>query len=220
MKIPTGNKDRFVKVRPMFDCVLKRCRELVKERNLSIDEQIVPFTGHLNVKQYCKGKPNPWGIKIFMLCGASGVIYDFIIYQGSETEFCPRFKNKFGLGASVVLQLTEHIEENKHFLFFDNYFASYNLFEVLLQRKIFAASTIRVDRFSKPPFLNDKVLASTGKGATHEIRNDENTIALLKWYDSKSVHIASNFIASGNVDNVEHGGIKNQKNMIQLNVQK
>ncbi|XP_060862211.1 piggyBac transposable element-derived protein 3-like [Metopolophium dirhodum] len=203
MKIPTNNKDRFVKVRPMFDCVLKRCRELVKERNLSIDEQIVPFTGHLNVKQYCKGKPNPWGIKIFMLCGASGVIYDFIIYQGSETEFCPQFKNKFGLGASVVLQLTEHVEENKHFLFFDNYFASYNLFEILLQRKIFAASTIRVDRFSKPPFMNDKVLASIGKGATHEIRNDKNTIALLKWYDNKSVHMASNFIASGNVDHVE-----------------
>lgn len=69
LKIPPGNKnknfqfkptkDRFVKVRPMFDCVLKRCKELVKERNLSIDEQIVPFTGRLNVKQYCKGKPNP-----------------------------------------------------------------------------------------------------------------------------------------------------------------
>jgi len=71
----------------------------------------------------------------------SGVIYNFIIYQGSETEFFPQFKNKFGLGASVVLQLTEHVEENKHFLFFDNYFASYNLFEILLKRKIFAAST-------------------------------------------------------------------------------
>lgn len=67
MKIQTCNKYRFVKVRPTFDCVLKRCKELVKERNLSIDEQIVPFIGHLNVKQNCKGKPNTWGIKVFML---------------------------------------------------------------------------------------------------------------------------------------------------------
>lgn len=44
-KIHADNKDRFIKVRPMFDCVLKRCKELVKERNLSIDEQIVLFTG-------------------------------------------------------------------------------------------------------------------------------------------------------------------------------
>lgn len=193
-KMSTGNKDRFVKVRPMFDCVLKICKELVKERNLSIDEQIVPFTGRLNVKQYCKGQPNPWGIKIFMLCGASGLIYNFIIYQGADTEFYPQLKNKFGLGASVVLQLTEHVEKNKHFLFFDNYFATFNLFEILSKRKIFAASTIRVDRFSKPPLMNDKELASIQKGVTHEIRNNENTIALLKWYDSKSVHMASNFV--------------------------
>lgn len=86
----------------------------------------------------------------------------------------------------------------------------------MLKRKIFAASTIRVDRFSKPPFMTDNVLASIGKGTTHEIRNDENTIALLKWYDSKSVHVASNsmasnFIASGNVDNVERWDKKIKK---------
>lgn len=60
-----------------------------------------------------------------------------------------------------------------------------------------------MDRFSRPPFINDKLLASIGRGATHEIRNKENTIALLKWYDSKSVYIASNFIASGSVYYVE-----------------
>lgn len=111
-----------------------------------------------------------------MLCGANGLIHNFIIYQGTETEFFPRLKNKFGLGGTVILQLTEHVEENKHFLFFDNYFTTYNLFEILLKRKIFAASTIRVDRFSKFPLMNDKVLASLGKGATHEIRNYNITI--------------------------------------------
>ncbi|KAE9524126.1 hypothetical protein AGLY_015491 [Aphis glycines] len=81
----------------------------------------------------------------------------------------------------------------------------------LHKMKIFAASTILVDRFSKPPFMDDKVLASIGKGATHEIRNDKNTIALLKWYNSKSVHMASNFIASGNVDYVERWDKKSKK---------
>lgn len=70
----------------------------------------------MNVKQYCKGKPNPFSIKIFMLCGQNGMIYDFILYQGAETEFYPRIKNIFGLGGAVVLQLTENIKENKHFL--------------------------------------------------------------------------------------------------------
>jgi len=51
---------------------------------------------------------------------------------------------------------------------------------------------------------------SIEKGATHEIQNDENTIALVKWYDSKSVHMASNFIASGYVGYVERWDKKNK----------
>lgn len=106
----------------------------------------------------------------------------------------------------------EHVEENKHLLFFDNYFATYNLFETSLKWKIYAASTIQVDTFSKSPLINHKVLASLRKGATHEIRNYENTISLLKWYDNKSVHMASNCIAPGNVDCVERWDKKIKNN--------
>jgi len=31
----------------MFDCVRKRCQQLKVEQNISIDEQIVPFSGKL-----------------------------------------------------------------------------------------------------------------------------------------------------------------------------
>lgn len=47
------SNDKFKKVRPMFDCVRKRCPQLQVEQNISIDEQIVPFTVKLNMKQYC-----------------------------------------------------------------------------------------------------------------------------------------------------------------------
>lgn len=61
--------------------------QLEIESHLSIDEQMVPFKGSINIKQYVKGKPCPWGIKIFVLREVSGTAYDFIIYQGSTTEF-------------------------------------------------------------------------------------------------------------------------------------
>ncbi|CAG5043313.1 unnamed protein product [Parnassius apollo] len=67
--IPQNNTDRFIKVRPLYDSVRKRCLELKLEQILSVDEQIVPFRGKLEVKQYVKGKPQPWGVKIFMICG-------------------------------------------------------------------------------------------------------------------------------------------------------
>lgn len=205
LTLSNDNKDRFKKVRPMYDCVRKRCKQLIVERNISIDEQIVPFTGKLNIKQYCKGKPNPWGVKIYVMCGSSGTIYDFLLYQGSATEFDipPQIQKQVGMGGSVVLTLTQDLEKNKHCLYFDNFFAGYNLFEILLHKKIYAASTIRVNRFSKPPFLNDKWMASKGRGTTDEIRNKEDTICLVKWYDNKPVYMCSNFIASGEVEKVK-----------------
>jgi len=205
LTLSNNNKDRFKKVRPMYDCVRKRCKQLIVERNISIDEQIVSFTVKLNIKQYCKGKPNPWGVNIYVMCGSSGTIYDFLLYQASATEFdIPlQIQKQVGMGGSVVLTLAQDLEKNKHCLYFDNFFAEYNLFEILLHKTIYAASTIRVNRFSKQPFLNDKWMTLKGRGTTDEIRNKEDTICLVKWYDNKPVYMCSNFIASGEVEKVK-----------------
>jgi len=49
--IPKNTNDKFIKVRPLFDRIKKTCLELPVEKYLSVDEQIVPFKGHLSVKQ-------------------------------------------------------------------------------------------------------------------------------------------------------------------------
>jgi len=51
--IPTNNKDRFVKIRPLYDVLKKRCDELAVERNVRIDKQMVPFKGKLSVNNIC-----------------------------------------------------------------------------------------------------------------------------------------------------------------------
>ncbi|PIO55165.1 hypothetical protein TELCIR_23451 [Teladorsagia circumcincta] len=68
-------RDKLWKVRPIISSFENRCEQLELEENLCIDESIIPFEGQLSIKQYVKGKPNPWGVKVFMLCGASGIIY-------------------------------------------------------------------------------------------------------------------------------------------------
>lgn len=55
MCIPNENKDKFYAIRPLINSVRKRCLENPIEEILSVDEQIVPFTGHLNVKVYIRG---------------------------------------------------------------------------------------------------------------------------------------------------------------------
>lgn len=53
------NKDRFWKVRPLYDSIRARCLSLPLETYLSIDEQMVPFKDKLNVNQYVKISRNP-----------------------------------------------------------------------------------------------------------------------------------------------------------------
>lgn len=172
--------------------------------------KIINCTGTFSAKQYVKGKPNPWGIKIFMLCGRSGFVYDFLLYQGTSTEFCKKNYKQFGLSTAVVLKLTEHITKEGHFLYFDNYFLTYQLFKVLQQKKIFAAGTVRINRFGKTNLISDKEANKKQRGYSQEISSTAG-IALVKWMDNKPVILASNFIGIGQTDVVERWSKKEKK---------
>ena len=75
-----------------------------------IVEQTIPYRGHLNVKQYIKNKPTKLGVKVYVICDAKGLLYDFILYQGAITEVDAEYL-KFGEGAAVVMQLSRQITE-------------------------------------------------------------------------------------------------------------
>uniref|UniRef100_A0A672KZ53 PiggyBac transposable element-derived protein domain-containing protein n=1 Tax=Sinocyclocheilus grahami TaxID=75366 RepID=A0A672KZ53_SINGR len=189
---PAENNDVFYKVRPLYDAMRRRCLELPLEENLCVDEQMVPFRGSLSVEQYVKGKPHPWGVKIYFLCGKSGMAYDFLLHQG--------FKTQLGLGAGVVYHLSQRITEADHKLYFDNYFTTYNLLEL---KKIHAAGTARVCRFTNPPLQSDKVMTKMPRGSCDEAVSRDGKVALVKWFDSRSVVMASNFVGVGTMDEVQ-----------------
>jgi hypothetical protein len=45
LDIPRNNVDKFIKVRPLYNQIRKKCNNLSKVRNLCVDEQMVPFKG-------------------------------------------------------------------------------------------------------------------------------------------------------------------------------
>lgn len=195
---PQGNSDRLWKVRSLYDAIRNRCLELPLETNLCVDEQMVPFKGQINIKQFIKNKPKKWGIKIFILAGQSGLVYDFIIYQGSTTEIQPDLMT-LGSSAGVVMHLSERIHSKNHGLFFDNYFSNYQLFQYLNEKSIYAIGTIRINRFSSPPLPSDSAMKKEGRGSCNTVVSSDG-IVVTKWYDNKAVIIASNFIGKGIYD--------------------
>lgn len=214
-EVSPTNTDKFIKVRPLFDYLKNRFYQLPIERNISIDEQMVPFKGKLACKQYMRGKPNPWGIKMFLMCGSSGIVYDFIMFQGKSTGLDINAQNVFGQGGAIVMQFAERLKQNTHFVYFDNYFTSYNLLSELADRKIFAAGTVRVSRFANPPLISDKVLSKIGRGTSFEVtgtsEGQRNEIGLIKWFDNKGVVVGSNLISSGNPEIIKRWDKKNKE---------
>ncbi|XP_041827207.1 piggyBac transposable element-derived protein 3-like [Melanotaenia boesemani] len=163
---------------------------------------MVPFRGNLSVKQYIKGKPHPWGVKIYFLCGKSGIAYDFLLHQGATMEISQQQRKQLGLGAGVVYHLSQRITEANHKLYFDNYFTTYNILELLTKRKIHAAGTARVSRFARPPLQSDKEMAKKPRGSYDEVVSCDRKVGLVKWYDNRPVVMASNFVGVGRQDEV------------------
>lgn len=196
---PRNSNDRCWKVRPLLNAIRERCRELPLELSLCVDEQIIPFKGTISIKQYMKDKPESWGIKVYCLCGSSGILYDFIVYQGVTTEYREEYK-AFGICAGTMMQLSERITEPNHQLYFDNFFSTYALFQWLKNRQIYAVGTIRINRFGNPPLLSDKDMKKKPRGFSQEVLSDNGNLIIAKWYDNKPVTLGSNYVSIGNQD--------------------
>ena len=160
-----SNNDRLWKIRQLIDAFKIRCKKTTVEEIYCIDEMIIPFTGKLDTKQYIKGKPNPWGLKVFLLCTPDGLVTDLLFYQGKTTSIDEGFKN-FGLGASIVLQLFQILPSGCNFkLIFDNYFTSLSMMRHIKEMEFFCIGPIRNNRIEHCPLATEIELKKKGRGA-------------------------------------------------------
>ena len=110
-------RDRFSKLRNHFT-------SLPREASVSIDEQMISFTGRCPSRQYVLRKPKPTGLKNFVLAGASGLVLDFELYQGAG--IFDRYDidgKKARQGSGAVLRLCESLS-NGHRFYCDRFFTT------------------------------------------------------------------------------------------------
>nr|XP_037291023.1 piggyBac transposable element-derived protein 3-like [Rhipicephalus microplus] len=194
-------KDRLWKGRPFLRLIRKRCLKLPLEQECSLDEQMTPFKGQLSIKQYVKGKPSLWGIKVFALCGSSGLLYDFAIYQGENT-IPADLKKEYGLCSGVVFHLSKRISYGCNYqLYFDNYFTSVPLLRQLREHRILAAGTVRKNRLGKCPLESKKVMNKKLREYSAEYVTSDDVVVVI-WKDNNDVSVASNFVGICNEEDV------------------
>ena len=128
------------------------------------------------------------------------LLVNFVLYQEIETKLPEDILKKHGFAATIVLHFSmNNLEKNGHVTLFDNFFPSYNLFEILGNMSLRAIGTLRINRFAKPPLISESELKKKGRGACYEISNEKDTVGLVRWFDNKCVHLGSNFMSTGGI---------------------
>lgn len=76
--------NKYWKVAPILDAVRAGCLSNPRDEQVSMDEQMIPFWGHAATRQFVKGKPNPCGLKNFVVCSSDGLPLDFFFIPGKR----------------------------------------------------------------------------------------------------------------------------------------
>ena len=212
----TSYEDKLVKIRPLVNHLRAKFQNIPMDQELCIDEQMVPFKGASQIKQYIPSKPNKWGYKLFVLADKSEMIHDFIPYTGKiepvNCEGVPDLK----ASANVVLHLAQIIPNNKnHILYFDNWFSSISLLDHLASRGIYSCGTIRAPRITGLPKNKtaEKDFIAKGQGSHNENKttNLANEVTHVQWFDNKIVNLVSTFAKAKPLQTVQRFSRKERR---------
>lgn len=113
---------------------------------------MIPFTGACPIKQYVPNKPNPVGLKVYVLSNPSGIVCDLFVYEGKKTY--PEDLKSFWECEGAVLLLTRSLVPG-HILYCDRFFNTIRLAEELLNRGIRLTGTIMKSRLPTNTDLPD-----------------------------------------------------------------
>ncbi|XP_049913866.1 piggyBac transposable element-derived protein 4-like [Epinephelus moara] len=146
---PRRRDDRMAPFRKVWDMWTRRLPMLFNpDRDICVDEQLVPFRGRCSFRHYMPKKPAKYGIKIWANCDVkTSYAWRLQVYTGKAAG-TPGEVNQ---GMRVVLDMTEGLKG--HTVTCDNFFTSCALADELLKRKLALVGTIRHNKPELPPHL-------------------------------------------------------------------
>jgi len=122
------------RVRTLFEIFKKNIKQFgFFETANAVDEMMVKFYGRLQIKQFIRNKPIRFGIKLWVLCGKDGYLFDCDIYCGKNVN--DEKLSKCALGSRVILNMLKGLLMTTvrrklvdYHLYCDNFFTSPDLF--------------------------------------------------------------------------------------------
>ncbi|KAI5087140.1 dual specificity protein phosphatase 26 isoform X1, partial [Silurus meridionalis] len=140
--------DKLAPIRALWDLWAHRLEILFNPgRDVTVDEQLVPFKGRCRFRQYMPMKPAKYGLKLWVTADvATSYAWRCAPYLGKIGDAA-----EVGKGMRVVKEMTEGLQGVT--VCCDNFFTSYKLAQELLKKKLFLVGTVRKNKPELPPNL-------------------------------------------------------------------
>lgn len=153
---PRQRDDELGPFRKIWDMWTHRLQMMFSpNKEICVDEQLVPFKGRCAFRQYMPKKPAKYGLKVWAVCDVeTSYAWRLQLYTGKAAGE----RAEINQGMRVVLELTEGLQG--HNVTCDNFFTSFPLSEELLRQKNTLVGTIRKNKPELPPQL----LQTKGRG--------------------------------------------------------
>ncbi|XP_069113477.1 piggyBac transposable element-derived protein 4-like [Argopecten irradians] len=149
-------------------------------KNIAIDEGMIPWRGNLHFRVYSPDKPIKYGLKVYMLCDSdNGYCSRMELYTGHGGQ-----NSQFGATYDLIMRLADPFLNKGYHLYMDNYFSSPQLFYSLFLNATLACGTLRKNRRGVPQDLKDRRLV---RGEMFVMNND--MLVAVKYADKKDVHL-------------------------------
>ncbi|XP_052567624.1 piggyBac transposable element-derived protein 4-like [Culex pipiens pallens] len=181
----TKSADRLAPIRPILELFRKNFRDKYSPgENVAVDERIVSFRGRVEFRVYSKGKPDPYGIKVFGLSDADSAYFStFDVYTGKVGNTA-----EVGQGKRVVLQLTEPYIGSGRRVVFDNFFTSIPLCEELVERNLPCIGTLRKNKREIPVVVQD-ALKDTAREVGSRLHVYHSELMMTSYISKKNKHV-------------------------------
>ena len=114
---------------------------------------------------YLRGKPTPYGYKLWVLASDSGYPFNTEVYGGKIPSIPGDQSENHSLGYRVVTSLLNCIRNPLcREVYFDNFFTSYNLLQSLREKNVKVTGTVRDNRLNSYPLMESKAMKKKNRG--------------------------------------------------------
>ncbi|KAK9685433.1 Transposase IS4 [Popillia japonica] len=118
-----------------------------------------------------------------------------MVYQGASTNISTKYSG-YGVGPAVVLEYADVLKKKwpnvQMHLFFDNFFSTLPLLELLSNNNLRGTGTIRENRIPASPLMDSKRMKKQPRGSYDYRKVDGENIIVVKWHDNSIVTVCSN----------------------------